>query len=525
MRIAALVTAAGLLAVGAPAIFTSTSAHADPAHAVTITVDAANPGRVVPADFLGLSFEANLMHEQWLTPGSGNVPNLISNLGRGNLRFSANQVDRTAWLTGPDAPIPAWAADGQVVMPSDLARVGELARAIGWSVDMGVNLAHFDPATAADQARSAREHIGSSLRAVQIGNEPNVYIASGLIGSDDRRPYTPESYAVDAEAYRVAIAAAAPGTQIEGPDTVGAAVGVPLVDTAIAQGTAFPWLRAYAGRFGAQSTSLNQHYYPLVNVAKVGVPESAADTLGALPTVERLLDPDTSRRQTAFIREFVGIAQEAGLRPRLTETNSVAKEGRSGVTDTFANALWTADYLMTAAREGVASVNLHMQPKFCESYTLFCFEDEAQVDAGIARPNPNYYAALAFSEFLGGQILPTTVTGGAQVSAFAVRLPDGTVKVLVDNLDSAFRGDVSVVVDRGELASSELDSGGLASDPAQVQRLAGGALDANSGTTFGGATVAADGSFTPGAPVSLAAGPTGYALPIDSPGAAVLTIG
>lgn len=507
MRITAIIVAAGLVSLVAPAAVT-----AAPANTVTITVDADNPGRVVPADFLGLSFEANLMHEQWLAPGSGNVPTLISNLGHGNLRFSANQVDRTAWLTGPDAPMPAWVPDGQVVMPTDLARVADLARSIGWTVDMGVNLAQFNPAAAADQARNAREHIGSALRAVQIGNEPNVYIASGLIGTDKRRPYTPESYAVDAQAYRDAIESAAPGTAVEGPDTVGAAVGVPPVDAAIAYGTAFPWLRAYSERFGAQSTSLNQHYYPLVNVAKLGIPASAADALGALPTADRLLEPDTSRRQTAFIREFVGIAAAAGLQPRLTETNSVAKEGREGVTDSFANALWTADYLATAAREGVASVNLHMQPKFCESYTLFCFEDEAQLAAGTARPNPNYYAALAFSEFVGGQILPTTVSGGAHVSAFAVKQPDGTVKVLVDILDPAFRGDVSVLVNGSD-------------GPAQLQRLEGPSLDASRGTTFGGKAVAADGSFTPGQPAILQRQADGYSLAVGAPSAAVLTVG
>ncbi|WP_024796392.1 hypothetical protein [Tomitella biformata] len=98
-----------------------------------------------------------------------------------------------------------------------------------------------------------------------------------------------------------------------------------------------------------------------------------------------------------------------------------------------------------------------------------------------------------------------------------MRLPDGTVKVLVDNLDPAFRGDASVVIDG--------DRHDGATQSARVQRLDGGALDANSDTTFGGATVSSEGTFTPKAPLRLKAGPNGYALPIDSPSAAVLTVG
>lgn len=514
-RAGALILAAGLPLALLTAL-PSAAAHADPSDptsptVATITVDAANPGRVIPADFLGLSFEANLMHEQWLAPGGGNVSALLANLGEGNMRFSANQVDRTAWIPTPETPVPDWAG-AQIVTPEDLRRVGDLARHLGWSVDMGVNLGQFDPAAAADQARSARERIGDSLRSVQIGNEPNVYIAAPVLGGGARRPYTPESYAVDARAYRGAIAAAAPGVPIEGPDTVGAGLGVEPIDAAIPPLIVWPWLETYAAQFGAESRFLTQHYYPFVNVAKVGIPAAVTDTVGGLPTADSLLEWDTSDRQTAFIRELVATAEQAGLKPVLSETNSVAKEGRAGVTDTFANALWTADYLMTAAREGVAGLNLHMQPYMCESYTLFCFDTEADRLAGHARPNANYYAALAFSELAGGQILPTTVeAGGAHVSALAARMPDGTIKVLIDNLDRDLTGAIDIQV-AGEHGAAAL------------RRLTADAPESSSGATFAGAGAAPDGSFTPTSTEALANAPGGYRLTVDRPSAALVTI-
>ena len=106
---------------------------------VTITVDAAHPGRVIPRDFVGLSFEADQLHRTWTDPDRGNVAALLGNLGTGNLRFSANQVDNTAWMPDPGAPTPAWATDGQRIVPDDLSRVGRLAARTGWSVDLGVN--------------------------------------------------------------------------------------------------------------------------------------------------------------------------------------------------------------------------------------------------------------------------------------------------------------------------------------------------------------------------------------------------
>ncbi|MFC4604614.1 hypothetical protein [Rhodococcus kronopolitis] len=502
-------TAVVLTAVSLPLALSAEPAAADAPSAVTVVVDASSPGRTIPTDFVGLSFEANLMHEQWLAPGSGNVSTLIGNLGHGNLRFSANQVDNTAWTPDPATPVPAW-AKGQRVTPDDLSRLGTLARDVGWSVDMGVNLAHFDPAAAADQARAAKDRIGSSLRSVQIGNEPNFYLLGPVLGAGERKPYLPASYADDARRYRDAIAATAPGVAVEGPNTAGAGLGSPLVDPLITAGLVGPWLDTYVDRFGAESRFLNQHYYPFVNTARVGLSGGSSDALGGLPTADKLMSRDTSDRQTAFIRGLVDKATKAGLQPRLAETNSVAKEGLPGVTNSLGGALWTVDYLMTAAREGVTGVNLHMQPNDCESYPLFCFPDDAARAAGQARPNPNYYAALAVSRLAGGRILPTTVdSGGRHVSALAVRMPDGAVKVMVDNLERA-DADVTVKIEG-------------AAGTANAERLTGGTPESTDGTTFAGAAVAADGSFTPAAPEAVPAVGGGYRLGADAASAVLLT--
>lgn len=173
----------GMVVAASPAVAASST--------VTVTVDASAPGRTVPTDFLGLSFEANQMHRTWVDPKRGNVAALVRGLGEGNLRFSANQVDNSAWMPDPSKPTPSWATNGQRVEPADLSRVGRLAAATGWSVDLGVNLGHFDPAAAANQVASAAPRIGPRLRSVQIGNEPNFFLLGVPDGS--RKPYNPQT--------------------------------------------------------------------------------------------------------------------------------------------------------------------------------------------------------------------------------------------------------------------------------------------------------------------------------------------
>ncbi len=507
-KCAAAAAVGALLTIGTAGLGPAAAA---PSPGVNIVVDTTAPGTLIPNDFVGLSFEADQMHRTWTDPARGNVAALLGNLGIGNLRFSANQVDNTAWMPDPTKPVPPWTTNGQHVVPEDLSRLGRLARATGWSVDLGVNLGHFDPAAAANQAAAAHQRIGSSLRSIQIGNEPNAYVLN--LAQGNRRNYSPDSYVRDVRIYRQAIAAAAPGVPIEGPDLAAGSVGVPAVDPVMWSQIVAPWLDAYVDAFGTRSRYLNQHYYPWVNVTRLGLPAGAAEAAGTLPTVDRLLEPETRAKQERFLRQFAALAHRAGLKPLLSETNSVAKEGREGVTNSFGAALWTIDYLMTAARAGVAGVNLHNQADDCQSYPLFCFPTAAAKRSDMAVVNPKYYAALMVSQVAGGRMVPTTVNGKAQVTAYAVRMPDGRIKVIVNNLDPRWRGKVSVKL-RGVGVTS-----------ATVQKLTGPSIYAVAGTRLAGSAVTAQGGFTSGPTESAARRGAAVQVGFARQAAALLTVG
>ena len=76
------------------------------------------------------------------------------------------------WQPTP-AALPDWASDA--INARRPVTVADLAHTTGWSVDLGVNLLEYDPALAADEVQTASADLGSSLHAVEIGNEPDLY--------------------------------------------------------------------------------------------------------------------------------------------------------------------------------------------------------------------------------------------------------------------------------------------------------------------------------------------------------------
>jgi hypothetical protein len=487
------VVAAGTL------VTTATAAHAStvrPSPALTVTVDASGKGgAVIPGDFLGLSLEEGVLHEPWVGVGHGNLARMLGNLGRGSMRFAANGADATAWQPDPAVPPPPWAG-GQVITPADLGRAGALARRTRWPIDLGVNLLHDDPAAAAGLAAAARRQIGPMLRTIQLGNEPNLYLPVRQVPG-----YTTDAYVKQATAYLAAIGKSAPGVRYSGPDTAGFLWGLPQADPITKP---IPtWWSAYADAFTPRTRFFDQHYYPLVNTPEVQTPA----------TIDNLLSPATAANTKNFVDLFAQRARTAGLPAHLSETNNVANGGKAGVSNTLAAALWTVDYALTSAHEGIRGMNFHQQPHDCGSYAWICFPDQAATTAGRLRAQPSYYAGLLISALRGGRFLPTRVSGtAANVTSYAVRMPDGTIRVVIDDLDNTLKGNVAVKINGG------------AARQAGLQRLEGPSLQATSGVRFAGSQVAADGSFTPARPVRIPAARGTFNVPFTTPSAVLLDI-
>ena len=311
---------------------------------------------------------------------------------------------------------------------------------------LAVNLGRHDAASAAAEAGAAAAGLGPDLAAIEIGNEPNAFALSGLRGG--RWEY--RRYRAEVGSYRRAIAAAAPGVPIAGPDTVA---------------PAYPWLAAFAR--DERPALLTPHYYPLHNCSP-SVP----------PTARALLSRVQARTDARFFAVLAAIGRAYGVPVRLGETNNVGCRGLEGVSNTFASALWAVRYQLAAARAGLTGVTFHTLPE-CTGYAPLCASTPDDYEQGRLRAMPEWYALLLFSRLQGDRFARAALSPHRRsLTVDALQRPAGR------GLDV-----VAVNAGRHRIRLSIRPRGGRRLRTAALLPLTAPALDASGGVRLAGATV------------------------------------
>ncbi len=438
-------------------------------------------GPIVPEDFLGLSFEASSLPTIAGYAAGGDLVNLMRSLGQGVMRFGGISVDtEAAWLD--EGAAPAWAH--ATIAPQDLEGIAALARATGWRVLLGITFGHYEPAAAAQEAQVAQALLGSSLEGIAIGNEPDRYVADGLRTS----PWSFADYLTEAGAYRGAIAAAAPGVQIAGPD---ASSGEDLL--------------AWIGELAAAQhpALLTAHYYPLTKCE------------AQPPRLSELLSPLTRANETAILTRLSAIARASRIPLRLDETNNVSCRGQPGVSNVFASALWAVDYVARAMASGVAGIDFHDLIAEPLSYSPLVAGGAQELASGALHANPEWYALLLADRLLGDRPVHAQVLGGERtLTAAAFVSPSGSLQLLL--VDFAPSGAQRLLV-RLRLPSA------FRAGP--ILRLTAPGLTATSGVTLGGRGVSGEGTWSSVAPLPSVSGrPGSLALNMPASSAALVTL-
>jgi hypothetical protein len=466
--------------VAAPVRSSSPSAAPPRGSPVTVSIDRSHPGAQIPADFLGLSFEDVALARVAGYAHDSEVLQLLRSLGDPSLRFGGVSADaRVAFSEG--GPLPRWAS-GEIT-PGDLRNLATLANETSASVLLTVSLGHYDPAAAAHEAAAARALLGARLAGVAIGNEPDRFAIEGLRGPT----WSFAEYAGELRAYRAAIARAAPGVSIAGPD---ASSGEPVLS----------WLRATAD---LHPNMLTDHYYPL----------SSCD--GSSPTVGELLAPSTRESETSMLRSLRAIEHAASAPLELDETNDISCKGEPGVSDTFASALWASDYIARALANGMRGLDFHDLITWPGSYSPLV------ASASGLHANPEWYALLLAQRLRGARPLRATVHGTADMSAWAFLQPSGAIQLVLVNFEPP--GATPVLV---RLALPRPT--GFAHEPPSgtILRLSGASPYATAHVRLGGAEVAPAGTWSPRQPLPRvydSAGTPELALAPSS--AALVTLG
>jgi hypothetical protein len=235
--------------------------------------------------------------------------------------------------------------------------------------------------------------------------------------------------------------------------------------------------------------------------------------LPSYPSVPNLVTLDASRGEVSQIGPYVAEAHRDGAAYRIDEMGSVTCNGRRGVSDTLASALWVLDALFTMADDGVDGVNLHTYPNSANG--LFDFSvSHGKPQASV---HPLYYGALMFAQAdpAGSRLLRVVSSSQGALRAWATLAPDHHVRVLLVN-DSLSSSAVAVVHPP------------VVQGPASVERLRASSAYATSGVTLGGRTFgAATATGVLAAPVAQTVSPRGgtYSVSLPAGSAALLTLG
>jgi hypothetical protein len=447
---------------------------------VAIAFQAAAAGRPVPPRFLGLSFEVGSLDLLGQMGEHGNLVTLLRSIGPGLLRFGGITADQNVAWVDPQTPRPAWAS--ATIGPEQMRLLGRLARRSGWTVMLTVGLAHYEPQAAAREVAAAKAALGPYLVAVEIGNEPDALGRHGF----RVMPWLAQGYEEEVDIYREAIAQLAPGVPVAGPDVSGSG--------------AFPeWGGDEA--LSQQPVMLTGHHYPLGCSQK--------------PTIQTLLSPAMRGREAQSLETYLAVARRPGIPLRIDEANSVSCGGVSGVSDTFASALWASGYIAQAMAAGTAGLNLHGHPTNCSGYSPLCAPDPAAIAAGQLRAQPDWYSLLLTRSLIGYRPLPTMISapGGPDLAASGFSGPGHTLKLLVSDDDAP-----------GSRALALHIAVGAGYRVARVLRLTGPSPSATDGVRIGGRAVAADGTWS--APAGEAASVRGGLLSVrlEPSSAALVTV-
>jgi hypothetical protein len=431
------------------------------------------PGFTIPANFLGLSFEAwDATDNARLTDPV--LPQFLKNLGGGILRYGGATADQQCWNPTTRTACPA---AGPTLINSDFSNIFAFSHATGWPVIYTVNLVGLQPDTAAAEVQALAAAGGSSLLAVAIGNEPDQYVTEGLRASG--WGYT--QYQGEWESYANAITARSATVKFSG------------LDGCCALGTG--WMNPFVGAEDARMVLAGEHIYPTFNGATPGTTY--------YPSIPNLLSQYTDNRVMSDVQQlYQGVGGRLPL--RITESNSVGGSGLAGVSNVYASSLWAVAHMFVLAENGAVGVNFHGS---------FAGGNYEAVSGGNGSyvAHPLYYAMLLFHNAAQGQTIPVSVATHSNVMVHAALGSDGTLRVVAINNEVSTNVQVRIAPGRTFRSAGTL-------------RLTGPSLDATSGVTYAGAAVGSDGSWVPGTYSPVYTTGSVYAVSVPASSIAVVTL-
>ncbi|MGI8506857.1 MAG: glycosyl hydrolase family 79 C-terminal domain-containing protein [Solirubrobacteraceae bacterium] len=455
--------------------------------AAALTVERATVGNPVPSGFVGLSMEYRGLaayagaNPRAVDPAFVQLIRDIAPNQRPVLRIGGDSTDWTWYPVAHTRRPPGIRYD---LSPNWIGVTRTLARTLDARLIMGLNLEADSRTVAAAEARAFVSGIGrSTIDALEIGNEPELYGSFSWYRTPSGQHVTgrPAGYGF-------------PGFV---RDFSSFARSLPEIALAGPSSGSSPFL-AQLGTFLRDEPRVRLatlHEYPLKHCVR-----------STVVTIGQLLSDASSHGLADTVAPLVAVAHSHRVQARVDEMNAVTCGGTSGVSDTFASALWALDTLFEMARVGVDGVNIHTVPNTINELLGPSFTK----DGWEVRVHPQYYGLIMFAQAAppGSELLRIAGTPAVGVKVWATRAPDGHIRVVLINKH----------LRRAEVLRLQVQS---ASGPASVEQLRAPSIQSKTGVTLGGQ------SFGPQTATGLLAGrpqvtllaPSGNAYVVRVPGA------
>ena len=444
----------------------------------TVTIHSDQPGLVIPSDFVGLSTEKKLMTRDCFNGQNATLINLCRTLGPGVLRIGANNVDSTFFKRDAHPPLESmkdnkYVVDPRTIGPASVDAFFDFARNTGWKIIYGVNLGANDPAMAADEADYAWKVGAKEILAIEIGNEPNLYPKG-----PNREGIRPSKWGYPE--YKAEFMAVADAIKAKNPQIL-------ITGPAVTKGT--KWMPLFMADFKDRIALATSHVYPLS--AKEADPKGQRFT-----SIEKILGEKYPDDWLIKLND----AKAAGVPYRVGECNTASGGGKHGVSDAFAAALWSIDFMFDVARHGGAGVNFHGSFT-ANNYSAIVFDKKTETYV----PAPLYYGLLFFSQAAQGRLVASEISGKTNLISHSVLGTDGKLRVTLLNkeLNPSMQIQVNAGGDFSKLTSLSLSAPSAAS---------------TNGVLFAGAAVGANGKWSPqtAEKIDLSGGQITVMLPASS---------
>jgi Glycosyl hydrolase family 79, N-terminal domain len=428
------------------ALFALTTASADTP--ITVLVDLKNPRSTISEDFLGLSFETQLLlptadGRYYFRPDNRPLIALFRQLGLRSLRIGGNTADR------PTVAVPG---------PADIDSLFGFAKAADVKVIYTLRLRAGDRDQAAAVAKYIWDHYRSQLDCFAIGNEPNVFAKEYPAYRDEWRNYVSA----------VTGSTNAPEAKFCGPSATPGKTS---------------WARDFVGDFGKSGrvAFISQHDYP------GGAGNRATNVVAAR---DQMLSAAWLTHYQKFYDSFVPVATAAGLHCRIEEANNFFNGGAKEVSDTFAATLWALDYLHWWAAHDVLGINFHTGDQVAAGEQMnTCRYATFRTTAAGCHVQPIGYGIKTFALASRGRVVSISVSSPEKINltAYGTLAPDETLFVTLINKE---HGAASVDATVNLVAGDSYVRGKVIFLSAPKSDVA-----APSGVTLGGAEINEDGSW------------------------------